>query len=86
MLTATGRRADTKGLGLERLGVTLSNSGKVMLRLAPFGDGASKEVESAAPEGPTRAIEATMSREKNNLLHRVDHEVVCRNRQKRRGC
>lgn len=86
MLAATGRRADTQGLGLERLGVNLSDSGKVMLRFAPFGDGASKEVESAASEGPNRAIEATISREKNELLHTVDREVVCRDKPQRRGC
>ncbi|CAM9141109.1 unnamed protein product [Ectocarpus sp. 4 AP-2014] len=32
VLAATGRRADTQGLGLERLGVTLSNSGKMVCR------------------------------------------------------
>lgn len=30
VLAATGRTADTKGLGLERLGVALSKSGKVL--------------------------------------------------------
>ncbi|CBN76987.1 Thioredoxin reductase [Ectocarpus siliculosus] len=32
VLAATGRRADTQGLGLERLGVTLSNNGKMVCR------------------------------------------------------
>ncbi|CAB1100645.1 unnamed protein product [Ectocarpus sp. CCAP 1310/34] len=32
VLAATGRMADTKGLGLERLGVALSNSGKMVCR------------------------------------------------------